>query len=37
MSQGHIFLPEDLALWPVVLEHAHTIGHEGGEKTQHRF
>jgi hypothetical protein len=37
MFQGHIFLPEDLALWSVVLEHVHTIGHEGGEKTLHRF
>jgi hypothetical protein len=37
MFQGHIFLPDDPTLWPVVLEHAHTMGHEGGEKTLHRF
>jgi hypothetical protein len=37
MFQGHIFLPGDSTLWPVVLENAHTMGHEGGEKTLYRF
>jgi hypothetical protein len=30
MFQGHIFLPDDSTLWPVVLENAHMMGHEGG-------
>jgi hypothetical protein len=37
LFQGHIFLPDDSTLWPVVLEQAHTMGHEGNEKTLHRF
>jgi hypothetical protein len=35
MYQAHVFLPDDSTLWPIVLEHAHTMGHEGSEKTLH--
>jgi hypothetical protein len=31
-----VFLPDESSLWPMVLDHAHTMGHEGGEKTLHR-
>jgi hypothetical protein len=37
MFQGHIFLLDYSTLWPIVLENAHTMGHEGGEKMLHRF
>jgi hypothetical protein len=37
MFRGHVFLPDDSTLWPRLLEHAHTMGHEGGEKTLHRL
>jgi hypothetical protein len=32
MYQGRAFLPDESTLWPQILEHAHTMGHEGGEK-----
>jgi hypothetical protein len=37
MYQGRAFLHDESTLWPQILEHAHTMGHEGGEKTLHRF
>lgn len=37
LFHGCIFLPDDLALWPKVLELAHAAGHEGSQKTLHRF
>jgi hypothetical protein len=37
LFQGCIFLPDDSTLWPMVLEQAHTMGHEWNEKTLHRF
>jgi hypothetical protein len=33
----HILLLDDSVLWPMALEQAHTMGHEGSEKTLHRF
>jgi hypothetical protein len=35
MFQGRAFLSDESSLWPMVLDHAHTMGHEGGEKTLH--
>jgi hypothetical protein len=35
MFQGCAFLSDESSLWPMVLDHAHTMGHEGGEKTLH--
>jgi hypothetical protein len=32
LFKGRIFLPDDSTLWHVVLEQAHTMGHEGNEK-----
>jgi hypothetical protein len=37
LFKDHIFLPDDSTLWHVVLEQAHTMGHEGNEKMLHRF
>jgi hypothetical protein len=37
LFHGRILIPDDSLLWPAVLEMAHTMGHEGGEKTLHRF
>jgi hypothetical protein len=37
LFHGCISLPDDLVLWPMVLEQAHTMGHEGSEKTLHQF
>jgi hypothetical protein len=37
MFQGRAWLPDESTLWPAVLEHAHTTGHEGSEKTLHRL
>jgi hypothetical protein len=35
LFQGRAFLPDDSSLWQQVLDHAHTMGHEGSEKTLH--
>jgi hypothetical protein len=37
LFQGHLFVPDDSSLWPMILEHAHTMGHEGFEKTLRRL
>jgi hypothetical protein len=37
LFNGRVFLPDESSLWPQVLEHAHTMGHEGSEKTLHRI
>jgi hypothetical protein len=37
MFQGRAFLPDNSSLWQQVLEHAHTIGHEGCEKTLYQL
>jgi hypothetical protein len=37
LFQGHVFLLNDSSLWSLILEHAHTMGHEGCEKTLHRL
>jgi hypothetical protein len=37
MYQGRAFLPDESTLWTQILDHAHTMGHEGGEKTLNRF
>jgi hypothetical protein len=37
MYQGRAFLPDESTLWPQILDHAHTMGHESGEKTLNRF
>jgi hypothetical protein len=37
VHHGRIFLPPSLALWPVVVEQAHGMGHEGVLKTLHRL
>jgi hypothetical protein len=37
LFNGRVFLPDESSLWPQVLEQAHTIGHEGSEKTLHWF
>jgi hypothetical protein len=37
MYQGHAFLPDESTLWTQILDHAHTMGHEGGEKALNRF
>jgi hypothetical protein len=37
LFQGRILLPDESALWPLVLEQAHTMRHEGNEKTLNRF
>jgi hypothetical protein len=37
LFQDRILLPDESVLWPLVLEHAHTMGHEGNEKTLHWF
>jgi hypothetical protein len=36
MFQGRAWLPDESSLWPNILDHAHTMGHEGSEKTLHR-
>jgi hypothetical protein len=36
MFQGRAWLPNESSLWPSILDHAHTMGHEGSEKTLHR-
>jgi hypothetical protein len=35
MFQGRAWLPDESSLWPSILDHAHTTGHEGSEKTLH--
>jgi hypothetical protein len=35
IHNGRIFLPPSSALWPVVVEQAHGMGHEGVQKTLH--
>ena len=37
LFKGRVFLPDESSLWPQVLEQAHTMGHEGSEKTLHRI
>jgi hypothetical protein len=37
MYQGCAFLPDESTLWTQILDHAHTMGHEGGEKTLNWF
>jgi hypothetical protein len=37
LFQGRILIPDDSSLWPTILEMAHTMGHEEGEKTLHRL
>jgi hypothetical protein len=37
VHNGRIFLPPSSALWPVVNEQAHGMGHEGIQKTLHRL
>jgi hypothetical protein len=37
MYQSRAFLSDESSLWPMVLDHAHTMGHEGSEKTLHRL
>jgi hypothetical protein len=37
LFQGHVFVLNDSSLWPMILEHAHTMGHEGSEKTLHHL
>ena len=37
LHKGRIFVPDDSALWPVLLQHAHGTGHEGAQKTLHRL
>jgi hypothetical protein len=37
LFHGKVFIPDDSALWPAILEAAHTAGHEGSEKTLHRL
>jgi hypothetical protein len=34
---GHLFLPASASIWPLVLEHAHGMGHEGMQKTLQRL
>jgi hypothetical protein len=35
LFKGCALLPAESSLWPHILERAHTMGHEGGEKTFH--
>jgi hypothetical protein len=37
VHDGRIFMPASSKLWPVVLEHAHGMGHEGVQKTLTRL
>ncbi|WVZ68636.1 hypothetical protein U9M48_017555 [Paspalum notatum var. saurae] len=37
LFKGHAFVPDDSVLWPQLLAAAHEMGHEGAEKTLHRF
>ncbi|WVZ92138.1 hypothetical protein U9M48_038225 [Paspalum notatum var. saurae] len=37
LFHGKVFVPDDSTLWPSILEAAHTMGHEGSEKTLHQF
>jgi hypothetical protein len=37
VRRGRIFLPAFSSVWPMVLEHAHGMGHEGVQKTLHRL
>jgi hypothetical protein len=37
VRRGRIFLPASASVWPMVLEHAHGMGHEGVQKTLHRL
>jgi hypothetical protein len=37
LFNDRVFLPDGSSLWPQVLEHAHTMGHEGSEKTLRRI
>jgi hypothetical protein len=37
VRRGRIFLPAFASVWPMVLEHAHGMGHEGVQKTLHRL
>jgi hypothetical protein len=34
---GRLFLPASVSAWPLVLEHAHGMGHEGMQKTLQRL
>jgi hypothetical protein len=35
MFQDRAWLPNESSLWPSILDHAHTTGHEGSEKILH--
>ncbi|WVZ70681.1 hypothetical protein U9M48_019324 [Paspalum notatum var. saurae] len=37
LFRGPAFIPDDSILWPQLLDTAHAVGHEGAEKTLHRF
>jgi hypothetical protein len=37
LFKGRVFLPDEPSLWPQVLEHVHTMGHDGSEKTLHHI
>jgi hypothetical protein len=37
VQRGRIFLPASASVWPMVLEHAHGMGHEGVQKMLHRL
>jgi hypothetical protein len=37
LFQGKVFVPGASSVWPLILEAAHDCGHEGTEKTLHRW
>jgi hypothetical protein len=37
VRRDRLFLPTSASVWPMVLEHAHGMGHEGVQKTLHRL
>lgn len=37
LFKGRIFVPDASTLWPTLLAHAHDAGHEGTQKTLHRW
>ncbi|WVZ76339.1 hypothetical protein U9M48_024322 [Paspalum notatum var. saurae] len=37
LFKSRAFVPDESGLWPTLLDAAHVIGHEGAEKSLHRF
>jgi len=37
LYKGRVFIPDASSLWPALLAHAHDVGHEGAQKTLHRW